>query len=90
MGNLALDIARADVPATSFLISGKQVIKIASPLPMGDLNVYRVEIILWATDDGMLYAVEVISYGDGYIADPYRLFVEVAESQPEHLRYPTL
>jgi hypothetical protein len=83
--------ARPDVPPTSFLIrAGGRPVRIAPVVAMDAPRVYRVETILWTTDDGMLYTVEVISYGDGYVIDPYRLFVDVAASEPKRLQYPTI
>ncbi len=88
--DLTSDIGAPDSPGITFLVSGGKISEIAPRVPMGAPHVYRVEIILWSTDGGMLYAVEVISYGDGYVIDPYRLFVEAAKSKPALLQYPKI
>jgi hypothetical protein len=46
-----------------------------------------VEILFWTDDDGMLASIEVVSYGDGYIADPCSVFVNAANAVPPLLKY---
>ncbi len=47
-----------------------------------------VEILFWTEDRGMLNSIEVVSYGDGYLADPCSAFVEAASAVPPLLKYP--
>jgi hypothetical protein len=66
----------------------RHLLEITNDLRMADPKMDCVIVSLTTDRAGMLSDIEVVSYGDGYVVDPYRLFVDAAASGSPALTYP--
>jgi hypothetical protein len=87
-GPVSPELFMAEGPVLDLTQLDAHLFEITTDLRMADPKVYCVTVSL-TTHGGMLSAIEVVSFGDGYVVDPYRLFVEASATASPALTYRT-
>ncbi len=82
------ELSMANGPVLDLTQLDRHCFAITNDLQMADPQVYCVIVSLTTDRAGMLSDIEVVSCGDGYVIDPYRLFVDAAATASPALTYP--
>jgi hypothetical protein len=87
-GPLSPELSMAKGPVLDLAQIDRHLFEITNDLRMADPQACCIMVSLSTDRAGMLSEIEVVTVGDGYVIEPYRLFVDAAATGSPALSYP--